>query len=70
MKRSPIFLIALVLTLAVVVLAAAGGAHFAPEGWTWNEASPPSPDGWTWDEAQVGVDGWTWDEAASPPSIG
>jgi hypothetical protein len=65
MKRSPILLIALVLTLVLVVLAASGGASFAPEGWTWNEASPAGPDGWTWDEAQVGLDGWTWDEALS-----
>jgi hypothetical protein len=64
MKRSPILLIALVLTLALVVLAAFG-ASFAPDGWTWNEASPAGPDGWTWDEAQVGLDGWTWDEALS-----
>ena len=36
-------------------------AELAPDGWTWDESSPPAADGWTWDEtSSVGSEGWTW----------
>jgi hypothetical protein len=81
MKRSRIFLIALVLSLVVFAQPAYGSDDLVSDGWTWNEASAdvapaldapapdadaPAPDGWTWDEA-LSADGWTWDEAALTP---
>lgn len=75
MKRSRIFLIALVLSLVVFAQPAYGSDDLVSDGWTWNEASAdvaprtdapasdadaPAPDA----DAPA-PDGWTWDEALS-----
>jgi hypothetical protein len=82
MKRSRIFLIALVLSLVVFAQPAYGSDALVSDGWTWNESSEEvapttDPDAPAADaDAPVpdasapddapAPDGWTWDEALSP----
>jgi hypothetical protein len=74
MKRSRVFLIALVLSLVGFAHPAYGSDGLVSDGWTWNEAASddvaPAPDAPALDTDAPAPDvpapdGWTWDEALS-----